>query len=57
MNRDHTPKAAVGITRAKVAELDGKGLSARQIALALGLSTQAVYQHLAKLREEEEASA
>jgi hypothetical protein len=46
-------------TRKAVRRLHRKGLTARQIAAELGISTQAVYAHLAKLRrsgEQEVAS-
>jgi len=39
-------------TKEQVKKLADKGLTARQIAAVLHISTQAVYQHLAKLREE-----
>ena len=39
-------------TRQEVLRLTRVGLTARQIAGVLGISTQAVYQHLAKLRAE-----
>lgn len=35
--------------RKRVEELTGKGMSAREIALLLGISTQAVYKHLKAL--------
>lgn len=37
--------------RQRVKELTEQGLKPRQIALVLGISTQAVYQHLQKLRD------
>lgn len=40
------------MTRARVAELTRSGLTPRQVAAALGISVQAVYQHLARLRAE-----
>lgn len=39
-------------TRQRVLRMTKDGLTPRQIALALGISTQAVYQHLARLRKE-----
>lgn len=36
-------------TRRQVEHLIGKGMNVRQIAAALGISTQAVYKHLKKL--------
>lgn len=48
--RNMTP----GITRAEVRRLwrRGRGKRPRDIAAALGISTQAVYQHIARLRRE-----
>lgn len=46
------PKAPRGETRARVAELDEQGLSAREIARELEITTQAVYHHLQSLAEE-----
>jgi predicted ArsR family transcriptional regulator len=50
------PKRPVGETRALVAQKLAQGMSKRDIAIALGISTQAVYQHIAAL-EKQEASA
>jgi DNA-binding CsgD family transcriptional regulator len=36
-------------TRQRVAQMTGAGLSPREIALALNISTQAVYKHLKAL--------
>lgn len=44
-------------TREEVKRLLDKGLTVRQIAAVLHLTTQAVYLHVAKLREDSEASA
>jgi len=44
-------------TRQRVSDMTAAGMTPRQIALALSISTQAVYLHLKKLREEDEASA
>lgn len=38
-------------TRTQVREMTLQGLTARQIATVLGLSTQAIYLHLAALRK------
>jgi DNA-binding CsgD family transcriptional regulator len=38
-------------TREQVLRLTRAGLTPRQIAVSLGLSTQAIYQHITKLRE------
>lgn len=45
------PKAAPGVTRGKVAELASQGYGTRAIAERLGISTQAVWQHLKALKE------
>jgi hypothetical protein len=46
-----------GKTRAKVRNLSKKGMSVREIGLLLGISTQAVYKHLARInREPQEAT-
>lgn len=57
--RDNRAKAPAGVTRAKVAELLEKDIPKRQIALLLGISTQAVHWHAKELerRQKEEASA
>ncbi len=39
-------------TRQRVTEMKASVMSVREIASALGLSTQAVYKHLGKLRDE-----
>lgn len=39
-------------TRERVADLKASGAKVREIALALGISTQAVYKHLEKIRED-----
>jgi hypothetical protein len=39
-------RSEVRSTRELVAEMTAKGLTPRQIALALGLTTQAIYKHL-----------
>lgn len=44
-------------TKERVKDMTAGGLSPRQIAAALGISTQAVYKHLKALNEEERASA
>lgn len=44
-------------TRRKVREMTAQGLSPRVIALALGISTQAVYGHLKALAREREAAS
>lgn len=47
--------------RDRVQDLDARGLTVRQIAAALSISTQRVYQHLRKIRmaeaEPEEAAS
>lgn len=44
-------KRGVGETRRLVKRRVDEGLGPREIALELGISTQAVYQHIASLRE------
>lgn len=54
------PKRPVGETIRLVKDRFEAGLTPREIALGLGISTQAVHQHLARLRDAgqlEEASA
>lgn len=41
-------------TRGKVKDLTKKGNTPRQIALILGISIQAVYQHIERLRKDGE---
>lgn len=43
-------------TRERVRDLHAQGFKVRQIALALNVSTQAVYQHLRKIEAGEQAS-
>lgn len=43
-------------TRERVRELDEKGLSPREIAHLLNISTQRVYQHLKAIEKERAAS-
>ena len=43
------PKGPYGHTRAQVAQLRAAGLTVRQIAAALDISTQAVHYHLGKI--------
>jgi len=52
------PQAVESSTRRKVREMTASNLTPRQIAAALGISTQAVYKHLDRIRENdvEEAS-
>jgi predicted ArsR family transcriptional regulator len=50
MTADTTPKAAPGQTREQVRRLYAEGITVRQIAAVLGISTQAVYTHLRTLR-------
>lgn len=45
-----------GETRYKVRDLTKKGLTPREISLRLGITTQAVYQHLHRLRTGKRAS-
>lgn len=51
------PKAAPGVTRADVERLSHEGHSPRSIARLLDISTQAVYQHLARIRKDGEQEA
>lgn len=44
-------------TRTRVQEMRTKGLSVREIATILGISTQAVYLHLKALRENEQVAS
>lgn len=46
------PKAAPGTTREEVREALERGRTPREIALVLGLSTQAVYWHIKRLGDE-----
>lgn len=48
-----TPKAPKGITKEKVRRRHEQGDSPREISLLLGISTQAVYQHLREIEAEQ----
>lgn len=43
-------------TREQVRRLQAKGLSVREIATLLSISTQAVYKHLRKIEQQKAAS-
>jgi DNA-binding CsgD family transcriptional regulator len=45
------PKGPYGHTRAQVAQLRAAGLTVRQIAAALDISTQAVHYHLTRINK------
>jgi DNA-binding CsgD family transcriptional regulator len=44
-------------TRDRVRQMTEQGLTPRQIAVLLNLSTQAVYKHLANIKQDAEKSA
>jgi DNA-binding CsgD family transcriptional regulator len=46
-----------GKTRERIRTLRAQGLTPRQIAAALGLSTQAVYQHIDRIKRDEERAS
>lgn len=50
------PKRGVGETRDEVARLTSEGFKPPQIAKILNITRGAVYQHLQKLKAEEQAS-
>lgn len=48
------PTSERGDTRARVERMDASGMTVREIALALNISTQAVYKHKAALAADRE---